>query len=467
MMHSRRWIYTASLVIAAVFFVAGKPASAASAPNDIRFFSTEGDRIGSWKLTGRLLKFGAVVTAGDITGDGEQEIIAAPGAGERPIVKIFSRDGLLQREFPVLDGKFRGGIRIDTGDLDGDGVKDIVISAQASGAPQVEAYTALGTRLLSFNAYAKNFRGGVTAMAGDINNDGQDEIVTISGFESPGHLRVFSHTGKPATLSVFPFGKQETFGATLALANIDASNPGEEIIVAPLGHGAPKVVVLSGTGKILHTFSAFSASVNRGLTLATANVDDDPEQEILAVPRDNTPRVRFFDADGSDAGNFLVFPASFRGGVSLTAAADNTIVAAPLPETAEGRTDLPRYIEIDLSDQTLKYYRLGHLIATERVSTGKWSMPTPIGTFKTYNKADTAYSGRYRLYMDNWMAITPDGLYGIHALPYWILKNGTRYYEGENHLGTPVSHGCIRLSPKAAKALFDWAPVGTTVIIHA
>jgi lipoprotein-anchoring transpeptidase ErfK/SrfK len=52
--------------------------------------------------------------------------------------------------------------------------------------------------------------------------------------------------------------------------------------------------------------------------------------------------------------------------------------------------------------------------------------------------------------------------YGIHELPEW--PDGTK--EGESHLGTPVSHGCVRLGRGDAQAVYDWVEVGTPVFIH-
>ena len=49
----------------------------------------------------------------------------------------------------------------------------------------------------------------------------------------------------------------------------------------------------------------------------------------------------------------------------------------------------------------------------------------------------------------------------IHGLPEW--PNG--YKEGAAHIGTPVSHGCIRLGVEAAKIVYDWSDVGTKIII--
>jgi len=52
--------------------------------------------------------------------------------------------------------------------------------------------------------------------------------------------------------------------------------------------------------------------------------------------------------------------------------------------------------------------------------------------------------------------------YGLHELPEWA--NG--YKEGQNHLGIPVSHGCVRLGIGDAAQVYNWAEVGTPVYIH-
>ena len=125
-----------------------------------------------------------------------------------------------------------------------------------------------------------------------------------------------------------------------------------------------------------------------------------------------------------------------------------------------------KYIEVDLSSQRMHLIEGQNYQQSFVVSTGKWSSPTPIGEFTIKNHIQTAWSNRYKLYMPFWMAIqTPEGSYdgyGIHGLPYW--PNGAK--EGENHLGTPVSHGCIRLGAGAAEFVYNWAENGTRVIIH-
>lgn len=120
-----------------------------------------------------------------------------------------------------------------------------------------------------------------------------------------------------------------------------------------------------------------------------------------------------------------------------------------------------KYIEVDLSNQQLFQMEGSQLVATHRVSTGKWSMPTPIGTFSINSKTPRAYSSTYDLYMPYWMAFI-GSKYGLHELPEWA--NGKK--EGQDHLGKPVSHGCIRLGVGDAAAVYDWIEIGTPVVIH-
>jgi hypothetical protein len=51
---------------------------------------------------------------------------------------------------------------------------------------------------------------------------------------------------------------------------------------------------------------------------------------------------------------------------------------------------------------------------------------------------------------------------GIHALP--ILPSGQRLWQG--YLGTPVSYGCVILGTIEAQTLYNWAEVGTPVVIQ-
>lgn len=119
-----------------------------------------------------------------------------------------------------------------------------------------------------------------------------------------------------------------------------------------------------------------------------------------------------------------------------------------------------KYIDVDLTKQLMTLFEGANQIGQYIISSGKPSMPTPTGTRTVINKDPRAWSGTYGLWMPWWMGIGGD--YGIHELPEW--PGG--YKEGESHLGTPVSHGCIRLGVGPAQTVYNWSDVGMPVYIH-
>lgn len=132
-----------------------------------------------------------------------------------------------------------------------------------------------------------------------------------------------------------------------------------------------------------------------------------------------------------------------------------------LSDTVALRTE-GKYLDVDLAQQVMVLFEYGQAVKSYLISSGKRGMDTPKGEFSIYNKSPRPWSKAYGLYMPNWMAFTADGKFGIHELPEW--PGG--YKEGANHLGRPVSHGCIRLGVGAAKDVYDWTDTGTVVVIH-
>ncbi|MEB3292324.1 MAG: L,D-transpeptidase [Synechococcales bacterium] len=114
-----------------------------------------------------------------------------------------------------------------------------------------------------------------------------------------------------------------------------------------------------------------------------------------------------------------------------------------------------RWIEVDLSRQTLIAWQGNRWIDAKYVSTGKASTPTYTGVFYVQTKLySTTMSGRDYSVPDVRYVMFYDGNYAIHGA-YW-----------HNRFGTPVSHGCINLAEDAAKWLYNWSSVGTPVVIH-
>ena len=121
-----------------------------------------------------------------------------------------------------------------------------------------------------------------------------------------------------------------------------------------------------------------------------------------------------------------------------------------------------KYIDINLKSQIMTIFENGNLLDAYLISSGKRGMDTKEGTFGISNKTPRAWSKKYGLFMPYWMALVPSGEFGIHELPEW--PGG--FKEGQNHLGTPVSHGCVRLGIGSAERVYSFADIGTPVVTH-
>ena len=120
---------------------------------------------------------------------------------------------------------------------------------------------------------------------------------------------------------------------------------------------------------------------------------------------------------------------------------------------------------VDLSEQKMKL-KFGETIVREfPVSTGKRATPTPKGDFEILNRMEVRVGGAWPHYvMPKWQGFTKWG-HGLHALPSLKNDGGVFWTEARNHIGIPVSHGCIRLLPEDADFMFDFGELEMTLKI--
>lgn len=123
-------------------------------------------------------------------------------------------------------------------------------------------------------------------------------------------------------------------------------------------------------------------------------------------------------------------------------------------------------IDVSLADQKMRL-KFGDTVAREyNVSTGSYKTPTPQGEFKIKEKQELRIGGESPHYrMPMFQMFTNQGA-GFHSLPYLADDRGTFWNEALNHIGQPVSHGCVRLLPHDAEEFYKLTEVGWDVVIH-
>ena len=164
-----------------------------AAPHVKVFSGRTGAEIRSFFAFDTSLTTGVRVASGDVNGDGLDDIVASTGEGTQGRVRAFdAATGGILSDLTVFDG-FTGGIYVSAGDFDGDGNADLVVSSGA-GASRVAVYTAAGGQLGSFFADTAN-ASGVRVAARDLNGDGIADIITGAGIGTASRISAFSGAG--------------------------------------------------------------------------------------------------------------------------------------------------------------------------------------------------------------------------------------------------------------------------------
>jgi uncharacterized repeat protein (TIGR01451 family) len=265
---------------------------------------------------------GVAVAVGDVNGDGVADVVTAAGPGGAPHVEVFNgRTGALLFSFFAYDPAFRGGVTVASGDVNGDGFADIITGAGAGGLPHVMVFDGrTGAALASFLAYAAAFRGGITVAAGDVNGDGRGDIITGSGPGAVPHVMAFDLGTGAALVSFHAYG-----AAFLGGVFVGATGPagGRADIVTGPGPGAgAHVKRFDGrTGAELASFMAADLSGTGGARVAGADVTGSRAGDILvgAGPGQNARLVRFDGRDLSVIDDILALDSDYQGGVFVGA----------------------------------------------------------------------------------------------------------------------------------------------------
>jgi hypothetical protein len=210
---------------------------------------------------------GVFVAAGDVNGDGKADIIVAPDSGAPPIVRVFDGPtGKSIRTFFAYSAFFTGGVRVAAGDVNGDGVADIITGAGPGGGPHVKVFDGVNGNLLdSFFAFDANFPGGVFVAAGDVNGDGKADLITGAGPGGGPHVKVFDGTQLNLLFSFFAYDASFTGGVRVAAGDVNGDGFADIVTGAGPG-GGPHVKVFSGIQlDVLHSFFAYEANFTGGV----------------------------------------------------------------------------------------------------------------------------------------------------------------------------------------------------------
>ncbi len=258
----------------------------------------------------------------------EKVLVTAPGAGGGPDVHVYAADGRFLAGFFAFDPRFTGGVRVAAGDVDGDGNPDIVCAAGPGGGPNINVFSGKdGTLIDSFFAFDPLFTGGCYVAVGDVNGDAFADIIV--GADAGGGPNVLVLSGKDrATLAnYFPYDSGFTGGVRVAAGDVNGDGAADIVTGAGPG-GGPNVAVfqmVDGQPHLLQSYFAFDPRLPVGIFVAVGDVDGDGNADVIAgsgpLSRRHTqvlsgPAVAVLSgADASLLSRLLSFGPPFMGAV--------------------------------------------------------------------------------------------------------------------------------------------------------
>jgi hypothetical protein len=142
---------------------------------------------------------GSYVATGDIDGDGSDEIITGAGYSGGPQVRIFDDHGNVRGQFFAYGENFRGGVRVAAGNLEvaeSRNTDEIITVPGPGGGPHIRVFSSDLRSIDEFFAYEERVRDGLWVAAGDVDADGIEEIVVSPDKGSGPHIRSFELSGK-------------------------------------------------------------------------------------------------------------------------------------------------------------------------------------------------------------------------------------------------------------------------------
>ncbi len=304
----------------------------------VGLYSPEGTMQGDVFAANQNYYYGTDVAAGDINGDGLDEIITAPGPGVSSLamIRIFDRNRNLMPDLSITAFNYTYGAKVASADFDNDGYYEVIAGTgpDNTNPAYVKIYVydpatmGLVDSGIDLFPYSSNY--GVNIASGDVNGDGVPELITSPGpgRRNSGVVKIWSidasqGVGQWDANLLQEFTVQAEYRYSVTLASADVNGDGfDEIITGDGPHRSARDVIriFDQNGVLLNVWEAGTSFNGYGAIVSSGDLDNDGIAEILVAPgpgANNTAHVKVFDINGLETADFIPFNMPYGANVAV------------------------------------------------------------------------------------------------------------------------------------------------------
>jgi lipoprotein-anchoring transpeptidase ErfK/SrfK len=236
------------------------------------------------------------------------------------------------------------------------------------------------------------------------------------------------------------------------------------VIVNPSAATVASWLTTSSGPKIDTTvLSVNQSAVTTYLNSVIQTYDHQPINQLTVTHPDGTTATIIKGVDGI---NYSIQPGlihSLSNQLLSANGASAILSSSSLPFSITTKPPFNKLLEIDTTTKRMYAYQNGQLVNTFLVTAGAPATPTPIGQFKIFAKYPvqnmTGYNTNGTTYYQP----------NVQWVNYFYQADAVHgnYWRPLSYFGNiNSSHGCVGVVNSDAEWIYNWAPIGTTVIVH-